>query len=502
MPQSLTQKTIHGLKWSYISTITTAVLQIGYTAVMARLLNPSDFGLVAMSGVVLRFGNYFAQMGMSSALTQKKELSKENISAAFTSSIFLGLLFTVLFFVLAPLAKYVFENNAVVPLVRIMGISFLINGFSLTSLALIRRGLNFKYLAFAEIAAYIIGYLVIGISSAVTGFGVWSLIFASLSQSIILALLTFLIKRHEISLTFTWEHYKPLISFGGKISIISFLEFFGGSLDTILIGRFFGDVKLGFYNRAQLLINLPMQYFTTSFARVLFPSLSKIQDNNERIKKNFFLILKIIATVLFPFAIFVSLFSTEIVYVILGSKWMESVKLLQVLSFAAAINLLTHFIGVLFEAKGLLKDKLLIQSIFIVVLAVLFYLIIPYGVIGFAVVLLFSQVFKTLYYFFYFLKRLDVKLIDLLKNFFSPALTSIILTCFLILIHYFLIIININLYLMFFIEALLSLVIFLSLMLLKFNSEIRKNIFDIFLIIIKRKNENSFSSKISLLLNK
>ena len=488
MPNSLTSKTLHGLKWSYASTITNAVMQIGYTAMMARLLNPSDFGLVAMSGVVLRFGNYFAQMGMSSAVIQKKDLSKENISAAFTSSIFLGFVFTILAFLLAPLAKYLFNNNDVIPLVRVMGLAFLINGFSLTALALIRRSMDFKYLAFAEITAFIVGYLVIGIGSALIGFGVWSLVYASLSQSLILAVLTFLIIRHKVTLSFSWAHYKPLISFGSKVSVISFLEFIGGSLDTILIGRYFGDIKLGFYNRAQMLINLPMQYFTSSFSRVLFPSFSQIQDDNKRIKKNIFLILKIVATVLFPFAIFVSILSKEIVYVILGSKWMESAILLQILAFAAAINLLSHFIAVLFEAKGLLKEKIFAQSLFIVVLAASFYLVLPYGVLGFTFALLFSQIFKILQYFLYFLSRLDIRLTELLKNFFPPILTAMLVLGILLPLHHFIISISKNNYLILLICLFISAVVYLVILMLKFNADIKDRLKNILITLRPSKN--------------
>lgn len=481
MAETLTQKTIHGLKWSYISTISTAVIQIGYTAVMARILNPSDFGLVAMGGVVLRFGQYFAQMGIGSAIIQKKDLTNENISAAFTSSIVLGILFTILTIILAPLAKYVFENSEVVPLVRVMALSFLINGFSLTALALIRRNMNFKLLAISEIIAFIVGYLIIGIGSAVIGFGVWSLVYASLSQSLILAILTFLIIRHEVSLTFSWVHYKPLISFGSKVSVISFLEFIGSSLDTILIGRYFGDIKLGFYNRAQMLINLPMQYFTTSFSRVLFPSFSQIQDDNEKIKKNIFLILKIVAIILFPFAIFVSILSKEIVYVILGSKWMESAVLLQVLAFAAAINLLSHFIAVLFEAKGLLKDKIFIQSLFIVVLIISFYIVLPYGVFGFTLALLFSQTFKLLQYFFYFMRRLDITFSEMLKNFLSSFISALLIVVVLLPMHNFLVSISNNKLFILSICIFISVMAYIIIMIQKFNSDIKDKLMSIFI---------------------
>ena len=401
MTESLTKKALHGLKWSYISTFTTALMQIGYTAVMARILTPADFGLVAMGSVVLSFGNYFAQMGMGSAIIQKKDITKEQIKAVFTSSVLLGIFFFVLTFLIAPLLKYVFDNQDVIPLVRVMGLSFLLNGFSLTPLALIRRELQFKALATAEIISFFVGYIIIGIASALVGFGVWSLVFASLIQSVLIMAITFLIIRHELTLSFSWTHYKPLFSYGSRVSIISFLEFIGSSLDTIVIGRYFGSSQLGIYNRAQMLINVPLQYFTSSFSRVLFPSFSRIQNDKERIRANIIFILQIISIIIFPFTILVVVLSKEIVEILLGPKWLDAAPLLKYLAFAAAVNLLTHFIAVLFEAKGLLKQKIIIQTFFIVILAISFYFALEYGVYAFTIALLIchiSRLFTTCFY--------------------------------------------------------------------------------------------------------
>lgn len=493
MTENLTQKTLHGLKWSYISTISTAVMQIGYTAIMARLLNPSDFGLVAMGGVVLRFGQYFAQMGMSSAIIQKKDLTKENISAAFTSSVFLGAIFTILTFLLAPLANYVFKNSDVIHIVRLMGLSFLINGFSLTALALIRRSLEFKRLAISEIIAFIIGYLIVGIGSAFSGFGVWSLVFASLTQSAILAILTFLIIKHEVSFNFSWEHYKHLFSFGSKVSVISFLEFIGGSLDTILIGRFLGDKKLGFYNRAQMLIILPMTYLITSFSKVLFPSLSIIQDDNEKVKRNIFLILKMAAAVILPFAAAVSILSKEIVFVILGDKWLESVSILQILAFAVAFDFLEHLVAVLFEAKGFLREKIYLQSGYIFVLMIAYYFFFRFGLVGFALALLLSQLIRLLGYSANLIKKLDIRLLEFCKVFAEPILSTLILICILIPFQYLLRSINTNIYINFLTSAIFTILIYATVLFLKFNVVIKNNIIGIFMIIAKRDNETLFS---------
>ena len=134
--KNLATTTLHSMTWTTAATVVTSVMQIGYTAVMARLLPPAAFGLVALAGVVLRFGSYFAQMGMSQAIIQKPELTEEDIRAAFTSSALLGALFTGAMFVGAPLTRLLFEQPEVVPLVRVMAFGTLVSGLMVTSISL------------------------------------------------------------------------------------------------------------------------------------------------------------------------------------------------------------------------------------------------------------------------------------------------------------------------------------------------------------------------------
>ena len=184
MSENLTYKTVHGIKWNYFSTLITSVLQIGYTAVMARLLEPAAFGLVAMAGLVLRFGSYFAQMGIERALIQKKEVNEEDIRASFTISLSLGIIFFMLTWFLSPLALYVFNNEKVIIIVKVMALSFFITALSTTSSGLLKRDLNFRSIAVIEVTSYILGYLCIGITMAFLGYGVWSLVFAALKPGI------------------------------------------------------------------------------------------------------------------------------------------------------------------------------------------------------------------------------------------------------------------------------------------------------------------------------
>jgi len=484
MQESLTQKTLHGLKWSYISTVSTAVMQIGYTAVMARLLNPSDFGLVAMGGVVLRFGSYFAQMGMSSALIQKKDLTKEQVSAAFTSSIMLGFLFTLLTIVLAPLSKFIFNSPEIVPIVKLMGLSFFINGFSLTALALIRRKLRFKSLAIAETVSFMIGYLVIGIGSAFLGLGVWSLVLASLSQSALISIIAFFIIRHDLNLSFSLIDYKPLFSFGSKVSVLNFFEFLGYSAEPIFIGRFFGDTTMGYYNRAQMIINLPISYLINSISKVIYPSLCQIQDDIDRLKRNFFLIFNLSLIVLLPFSIMVFTLSREIVLILLGQKWIQSIILLKVLAFAATFDYLQHLIGITLESKGILKERIYIQIVYPFLLSSVIIYFKSSGIVTVAVIVLIFYILRFFSYLF-ILRKIEIRILEFFSSIFYDIISSLIFFVAITIFYTFLHVVNSQVWFDFVLSVLFSLLVYLSILYLPFNNGIRNKSMGYFKILLK-----------------
>jgi O-antigen/teichoic acid export membrane protein len=425
---SLTARTFQGLKWSYLDTGINAVLQIGYTAVMARLLTPADFGLVAMANVVLRFGSYFAQMGMGSALVQKKDLSQEEIRAGFTSNVFLSVLMFTIIWLAAPLSTYIFNNEAVVPVVRWLALSFIFTGLSTTAVSLLRRSLDFRAIAIIHIISFIIGYAGFGILMALNDFGVYSLVGAALSQGAILAFLAYLFSRHNLFFIFRWKYFKNLYSFGTRVTVISFMEFLNSNLDTMAIGRFLGEIALGFYNRAFMLVNLPMYYLVTSISRVLMPSYSKLQDDLPRLKRTFLSSLLIVGSILIPVCWGLSVASRETVLLILGNNWVESIPILQVLAIAIPFYFLSHLAAILLEATARLTAKIIIQFFTISLLIVLFIFFNKFGVLGFAISIGLVKIIEFFIYIIVIMKYLNIKFNEIISRLNSIFLSGFIVS--------------------------------------------------------------------------
>ena len=394
----LTSKTLHGVKWSYLATVANIVLQLGLSAVLARLLEPRAFGTVAMALVVLQFGNFFAQLGVGRALIQKPSLSAEEVRAGFTSSLGLGVLMAALTYLTAPLVGQFYQNPEVVPVLRVLGLSYVFTGLAVTSSSLLRRKFAFRIDGLTEVASYLVGYGLVGVPLALSGWGVWSLVFASLTQGLLATLVYYAASRHDLRPIFSWQAYRPLYSFGSRVSLIGIFEFIGYNLDTLIIGRLVSASALGLYNRAYLLARLPLYKFATSVSKVLFPSFSQLQLEPERLGKAYLLTIGLAGAFIFPIAFGMSAASRELVSALLGEQWTEAIPVLQILALAMPASLLTHFSGIICEALAVLKEKLILQVGYVVFLTLLFWLAAPYGLVGFATALGVAELLRHLAY--------------------------------------------------------------------------------------------------------
>jgi lipopolysaccharide exporter len=428
MSANLKSSAVSGFKWSTSATVITSVLQIVYTSIMSRLLDPQAFGIVAISQIIISFSSYLARMGMGPALVQKQELTNNDIRAVFTSSNILSIAIISVIWWLAPYSTVFFDkvDEEVISVIRIMSLSFLVTGLSITSSSLLTRKLRFKELAIIEIASYVVSYLVIGISLALLGYGVWSLVYASLSQFIISAVLMYLANGHSIKPAFRWSYYKPLFAYGSKFTVINFIEFFGINLPAILIGRYLGDYKLGIFRQAFMLIDLPLSKFTISIQKVIFPVFSLLQSDTGRLKSAYLSSISLMAFLIFPLCFGVSAASREIVLVMFGDKFVESIPILSILSVGMAFKFGTIFSGVMCDATARLNVKLIIQSVYVVGFALAAFLFRDFGLAGFAVVVAVGEMVRNIGYSYVVARILDIRPMEYIRVYLHGLVTGLI----------------------------------------------------------------------------
>jgi lipopolysaccharide exporter len=357
----LTRHTLAGLQWAYLGSAVGAVLQFGMTAVMARLLTPAAFGLVALAGLFLRFVDYFAKAGITQALIQKTSLATADIRAAFALSAGLATGFALLLITGAPVAGRIAQDEALVPILRWLTLGLVLQGLAAPSIALLRRALRFRALALIDLGSYVVGYLGIGLTMALLGAGVYALVGAMLTQAATQALCAYALVRHPLSPARSRGSYRTILGFGTRISIVGFFEFLQSNLDTLAVGRWAGASSLGLYNRAKMVAELPSYQLMHGLSTVLFPSFSAIQQDYARLRKAYISAVGAASAVVLPMNAGMAVAAPEIVLVLLGPQWVGAIDVLPWLLLASSIALTGHFAGVVTEAQAALNSKIVVS---------------------------------------------------------------------------------------------------------------------------------------------
>lgn len=417
---------ISSTKWTILSSVINGVITILIGAVLARLLTPEIYGLVAIAYIVISFAGYFVRLGVGTAIIQKEDLNSEDINFAITFSMGIGFVSAIILALLAPLIASLFakpESNVVI---AAMSLSLWFSSFSATLIGLLRRKMLFKFLSIVSVAQTIFTGI-FSITMAWLGSGVWSLILPLIISQVIVLIVFFMKVKSsfETKFRFSFSGHYHILKFGSKYTLISILEYFGSNLDTIFIGRFFSAGQLGIYNRAFKLAYLPSENIITSITSVMFPVFSRLQNKIEEFKETqnrLFLFIGLISTCI---AMGMVPASRDIVVVLLGPQWIESIPILVVVLFAVPFDFLAVILGLSFDATGKLNEKIKIQFAAIISLLIGLVMLYPYGPIGIALALVISHVVRFVYYLFSYQSLFSVSFKKVIKNFFSFCLSGL-----------------------------------------------------------------------------
>lgn len=357
--KNLTRRTAVGLASTSTAMILTALFQITYTAVMARLLSPREFGLVAMANVVIGLTTQLSRFGVGPALIQSHRVSDDIVRSATTLAWAFGAGGTAIIIALSPLAGRFFREPAVVPVLMALAVAVTITALGLVPEALCRRELRFQWLAGIDVTSFAIGYLGVGIYAAWLGAGVWSLVAATLSQGALRTLAVGSLERRGLRPGWSRDAARSIASFGSQITIIGLIRYVTNALPTMLIGRVLGSQLLGQYNRADMVVRMPIERLTTMVSRVMFPALATVSREPQRFLAGYSIATGVAAALVLPAAVFAALLAGPIVTVLLGPGWEHAAEVLPMLAAAVALTYLTHFAGVSLQALGRLRAKLL-----------------------------------------------------------------------------------------------------------------------------------------------
>ncbi|CAH7487619.1 Polysaccharide transporter [Vibrio chagasii] len=404
---NLKQKTLNGVKWTGLSSIIIALLQLAQVSILARYLAPSDFGLMAIVSVVIGFSALFMDMGISSAIIHKQDITKNQLSSLYWLNIFSGMALFIIVYLSASLIANYYNEIRIVPLIKILAITFLISAVGNQYRILNQKELRFNRLAKVEILSTLAGFIV-AVLCAINNYGVHSLIYGTLTNvslsNIIFILLG--LKEHKPNLCYKHSEIENLISFGffqmGEKSI----NYFNSQFDVILIGKLLGTEALGVYNIAKTLVMKPAQIINPIITKVTFPIMSTVQNDTKKLKSIYLKTINYLCSVNFPVYIAMVVLAEPLVLIFFGDNWTRSAIIMQILAIYFMFRSTGNPIGSLQLARGRADLGFYWNLGLFIIIPLSIYLGSFKGLIGVAIALVSLQLFLSIPNWYFMVKRL------------------------------------------------------------------------------------------------
>lgn len=332
MAEDLKRKTKVGLYWSFTNQVATLGMQFVVGIVMARILTPSDYGITALPAAFMSIAQVFIESGFSSALVRKPELKQEDLSTAFYYSFMVGVLCYIIMFFAAPFIADFYHEPVLIKLVRISSLVFIWSPLNTPQNVILQRKLDFKTPArIAIINKLISGAL--GILAAYKGFGLWALVIANLTSSILGFIQTWIAVKWVPKAEWSKDSFKYLWGYGNKLVATHLVKSIFSNIGSILMGKMSGTANLGYYDRAKGYANIPSANITGVITSVTFPVLSKFQHDDDLLRRNYIKMIRVSSFVIFPVMMLLAALAHPLIIIMLTDKWEYSAYLLQIICF-------------------------------------------------------------------------------------------------------------------------------------------------------------------------
>jgi O-antigen/teichoic acid export membrane protein len=377
------EKVIRGGLAKVVAQAASFTLRIGSLMVLARLLDPRDFGLVGMVAAFTGVLNLFRDFGLSTATVQRLDVTDEQISTLFWINVLVGVILGLSLMAMAPVVVIFYHEPRLLWVTIVLATSFILNGAGVQHTALLERQMRFTALAAIDVFALIVSTL-IGISMAWAGFGFWALVVASVSVP--------LVATPCLWHTTGWIPGRPrlqvglgsMMRFGGGFTLGNLLVYIAYNLEKVLLGRFWGADAVGIYGRAYQLVNLPTENLNSAVWGVAFSGLSRVRTDPIRFKSYFLKGYSLVLALTIPITIGAALFAHDLILLVLGPKWKEVVDIFRLLTPTILIFALINPLAWLVFSLGMVGRNLKIVLVLTPLVITGYVIGLPYGPKGVA----------------------------------------------------------------------------------------------------------------------
>lgn len=367
-----------GFKWNALGQFSTYAIQFVLGIVIARLLGPADYGVIGMLAIFMAIAQSFVNSGFGNALIRKKDRTEVDCSTAFYFNVAVAVLLYGVLFLSAPTIAAFYNTPLLTDVVRVYSLTLIISSLGIVPRALRSVAVDFKTQAYASVISVIVSGLV-GLYLAYSGYGVWALVWQAIISSFVGVVVIWVLARWRPLLVYSWGSFRSMFSYGSRLLASGLLHTVYTHASSILIGKFYTPAELGNYDRGNSIASLPSLRLSDVFHSVTFPILSKLQDDDERLKNVYHKYVAMTSLVIFFIMTLLAVVARPLVLLLLTEKWLGAVPFLQVFCFAYMFDSICRLNNNMLFVKGWSGMFLKLEIIKKAIVTPFFLLAIPYG---------------------------------------------------------------------------------------------------------------------------
>ncbi|MFA6677570.1 MAG: lipopolysaccharide biosynthesis protein [Bacteroidales bacterium] len=348
---SVKKQLISGITYSAIAKYSGIIISLVVTAILARHIDPSNFGMVAIATVIITFFGIFGDLGISPAIVQNKDLSKSELSDIFSFTLWIGILIASLFFLFSwSVAKY-YDSDILGLICKILSVILLANALNIVPNAILMKNKEFRFIAIRTLLIQLFAGL-ISVIAALNGAGLYALLINPVFSSVAIFIFSYYKYPQRLKMTWGFKSISKIFTFSFYQFWFNIINFFSRNLDKLLIGKYMGMTPLGYYEKSYRLMMLPLQNITFVITPVMHPVLSQFQDDLKHLSWSYLRIVKILAFIGTTLSVFLFFSSKEIVLLIFGDQWVQSVPIFRILSMTVGLQIVSSTAGAIFQAAN------------------------------------------------------------------------------------------------------------------------------------------------------
>lgn len=479
----LKNKTFSGVFWKFMERILAQGITFIVSMILARILSPDDYGVVAIITIFVSISDVFISSGFVMAIVRKKEVTDVDLSSVFYTNLFISLVLYGTIFIIAPTLSNAYQIDFTWYL-RIIALKLPVSSLNSMQCAIVSRNMEFKKFFFATLIGTVLSAIV-GIVMAYRGFGVWAIIAQQLVNLIVDTICLLFIVHWFPKLKFSFKSIKNMFSFSSKNMLTDLTGTIFNQLNSFIIGLKYSEADLAYYSKGQQLPSTMNTTVTSAMTSVLFSTISKVADSIEMVKRAERKSLKMLSFVLFPVMVGLAMVTKEFVLIFYTEKWSSMIFFMQIMCLDAVIGVIGAFDILTLRAIGKTNVTLVLEFIKKPLFLLLIFIAMQYGVKMIAILTLANSLLVIIIDSIAIHKYTGYNLLEKIKDCLFPILASSIMALAIFGISF----VNVNIYIMLLLKIVIGVIVYLSLCII-FKNDVFKEI-----IMILRKKVSKKGTK-------